>query len=507
LKKKRVLIAVGNPHYSEILRKNLMDNSNLFEVAPQEILHRRFIEEMVDIDKPDILIVHDYYLESDLQEPKEKEKEILDVIKKLRVNYDDFLRVIYLCERQKGDPFLSALVGIGVLDIFNENSIDLEDLIEQISEKPRFSKVEKFLHPFDLSNYGLTEEQMAEESEEAEEDVKDEEEKVDQRPIIQNVIEKKIINKVIEKKVINKVVNKNVIKREYQIHIHNQVEKVVGVNVPRKLILVGSPYKRTGSTFFSLMLSKSIQNQGIGVSYIENPYQVPYCYDRFFGHKNAEQYVSLFHGFIDKEEESEYTYEWIHEEVRLIALNADKENPYNEEDVNLEVFIKLLFSLQSTPYVIIDAGSDWEKEIFKELYQLCDYAYIMIEPDISNMERFKQSKEPIMNFIRDIALEDKTFIVGNQFSNKTKRKLLEEDIYLIPSIDKDVIFQSQYAGTFYPDTREELRKIEQAFYPILKEILPDGFNKKSKQHAPFFNGLFKRKIKIEKEDVKREETI
>jgi hypothetical protein len=484
-----------------------MENSNLFEVAPQEILHRRFLEEMVDIDKPDILIIHDYYLESDLQEPKEKEKEILDVIKKLRVNYDDSLRVIYLCERQKGDPFLSALVGIGVLDIFNENSIDLEDLIEQISEKPRFSKVEKFLHPFDLSSYELTEEHMAEESEVVEDAVEDEEEKVDQRPIIQNVIEKKIINKVIEKKVINKVVNKNIIKREYQIHIHNQVEKVIGINVPKKLILVGSPYKRTGSTFFSLMLAKSIQNKGIGVSYIENPYQVPYCYDRFFGHKNAEQYASLFHGFIDKEDEDKFSYEWIHEDVRLIALNADKESHYTEEQVNLEVFIKLLLSLQSTPYVIIDVGSDWDKEIFKELYQLCDYAYIMIEPDIPNMERFRQSKEPSMTFIRNMELDDKTFIVGNQFSSTTKKKLLEEDIYLIPSIDQDVIFQSHYAGTFYPNNREELRKIEQAFFPILKDILPEGFNKNSKHHAPFFNGLFKRKIKIEKEDVIRGETV
>jgi hypothetical protein len=510
LKKKRILIAVGNPHYSEILRKNLLENSNLFEVAPQEILHRRFLEEMVDIDKPDILIIHDYYLESDLQEPKEKEKEIIDVIKKLRVNYDDSLRVIYLCERQKGDPFLSALVGFGVLDIFNENSIDLEDLIEQVSEKPRFSKVEKFLHSFDSTTYKLDKEEIAEENEEVEVAVEDEEENVDQRPIIQNVIEKKIINKVVEKKIIQK----NIIKRDYKIHIHNQVEKVIGVNIPRKLILVGSPFKRTGSTFFSLMLAKFVQEQGIGVTYLENPFQAAYCYDRFYGMKHASNYTSLYHAFTSKEQhtnlssslfttlsdidEVDVSHVWKHEDVRLMAINPTNEKRYTEEQIDLEVFIKILLSLQDTPYLILDIGTDWMKDIFQELFQLADDVYIVIEPDIPNIERLKLSKESYFNYLREIMEQNKTTVVGNQFTKQINRKVFENELFMIPSIPSDVIFHSQYEGTFLPLSREAKIQCEESFQVFIKQLIPLEYLKKKKDGKHLIRKLFNTKINLEK---------
>ena len=59
----------------------------------------------------------------------------------IRRKYDDAIRFVFLCERPEGDPFLSELVSRNVLDIFHNRNIDLQLLIEQLQNNPKYSKV------------------------------------------------------------------------------------------------------------------------------------------------------------------------------------------------------------------------------------------------------------------------------------------------------------------------------------------------------------------------------
>ncbi|MFC0476796.1 hypothetical protein ACFFHF_16460 [Robertmurraya beringensis] len=254
---KKVLIAVGDKSYSNILIETFSQHTEHFTLSSQEVLHRRFLEEIVELEQPDILVIHDYYLESDFTRIEMKEQELSTFFRKLRVEFDDSIRIVFLCERPKGDLFLSSLVSMGIHDIFNSNSFDLGEFIEQLKDRPRFSRVEKFLvaaspQPIPQNEQPFVEE---EENEPNDEDKAKKERK--------EKAEKPVVQKVIEKKVVQKVVNKNVIKRDYTVQVHNHTEKIVGIPIKKKLVMIGSPIERSGSTFVSHLLARQLTQMGI----------------------------------------------------------------------------------------------------------------------------------------------------------------------------------------------------------------------------------------------------
>jgi len=141
---KRILLAIGEPNYSKILREKFKNYADDFAVLDQEVLHHKYLLEILENEQPEILIVHDYYLQSDKEVAADKEMEWLNFIEIIRTQFDDSIRVVFLCERNKGDVFLSELVNRNVLDIFNNNSINIHQMIEQLMEKPKYSNASKF---------------------------------------------------------------------------------------------------------------------------------------------------------------------------------------------------------------------------------------------------------------------------------------------------------------------------------------------------------------------------
>lgn len=135
---KKVLLAIGNEKFNQLLRIPL---SKHFSVIPEELYSLKYLEEFVEDFKPDIIILHDYYLKSEKEEAFDKEVEWLKIIERIRQLYDDQKRIVFICERNQGDPFLSELVNRNVLDIFHTRSIDINKIKEQLLEQPRYSRV------------------------------------------------------------------------------------------------------------------------------------------------------------------------------------------------------------------------------------------------------------------------------------------------------------------------------------------------------------------------------
>lgn len=137
-----VLLAIGEQILSDMLRKPLIEKG--FDVSSDEVLHRNYLNELVDIQKPSIVILHDLYLPSDHSNSEQRDVEVLELIEQWRLKYNNELRVVYLCVRDKKDPFLAQLVARNVLDIFCERGLDLEKFTTQLIELPKFSNVARF---------------------------------------------------------------------------------------------------------------------------------------------------------------------------------------------------------------------------------------------------------------------------------------------------------------------------------------------------------------------------
>lgn len=137
-----ILLAVGDKTYTDLLRKIFVEQG--LEVSDNEVLHRNYLNEIIDEENPSIVVIHDAYLPSDYSNQAEVDDEILKFIAYWRNTYDDSIRIVYLCERERRDPFLAKLVAYNVLDIFNQRQIQTNVFVEQIKQPPRFSNVSKF---------------------------------------------------------------------------------------------------------------------------------------------------------------------------------------------------------------------------------------------------------------------------------------------------------------------------------------------------------------------------
>ncbi|WP_078557286.1 hypothetical protein [Bacillus alkalicellulosilyticus] len=520
---KKVLLAIGSGDYSKILRRRFDMHLDSFEVSEQEVMHRRYLYEILDLEKPDILILHDYYLASDLSSKAEKEQEWISFIQTIREQYDDAVRVVFLCEREKGDPFLASLVHNHVLDIFYSNAIDMTQMIDQLKDKPRFSRVSKLTTTGNLSSVSSIE-RLEENEREIPQDTQEEKEVVSLEDAKQKAPKKEsstqtseqtppkekkekpekkprpIIKKVVEKKV--NIVNKQVIKRDYHIEITNQVERVVGVPLEKKLVLVGSPFPRSGSTFVSHLLARELAKIGVTVTYIESPYSTAYSYDRFGGHNDIPNYRSKFYQFtkeIDPKLKS--TFDWTYSDVNLIVKHPDNEPIYDLNEIPFDVYIKILLAQQSI-VTIVDVGTDWHQEIYRDLYDIATHAYFIVEPDISNIQYLEDPDNIHTSFFREVLSHQKSSLIGNRFDNELLENELLADLYketittCIPHFSSVDVFTSHHSASFLNDLKKPNPMIYDSLLPIIKDLLPPEYLKKQK--GGLFSGLFSKKVNIRK---------
>ncbi|WP_209124356.1 hypothetical protein [Alkalihalobacillus sp. BA299] len=493
---KRILLAIGEPNYSKILRERFKYYADDFAVLDQEVLHHKYLLEILETEQPEILIVHDYYLQSDKETPADKEMEWLDLIETVRTQFDDSVRVVFLCERKKGDVFLSELVNRNVLDIFNNNSINIHEMIEQLMEKPKYSNASKFKASTPYTNANFQQPVEDDDDEPSEDEVTPSNEKLEKE-------DKPIIQKVIEKKVVNKVVNKQVVKREFQLNVTSNVDRIVGVPIERKLVLIGSPFARSGSTFISHLVANVLADMGVDTTYIESPYSHAYTYDRFVGHENAPNYRSKYYKFTKEIDPKKLSvFEWKIDNLNLIVKHPSDEPVYDQNEVNFETFVKILLTSQ-TPITIVDVGSDWDKEVIQEFYDIADQVYMVIEPDISNIQFLEESLDKSTTFYRKVLEDDKTSIIGNRFDEKLLKNEIINDLYkdklnaVIPNFPPKDVFDTQYQGDFLYKQKHLKQSIDQSVKPILKDLLPDKFLKKKSKENSWLKNMFNKSISIE----------
>ncbi|KAA6446911.1 hypothetical protein [Bacillus swezeyi] len=498
---KKTLLAIGDKNFSLILKNHLKKFPHKFELTETEVFHFKYLEEIIHDTKPDLLILHEYHLlpEKDITARNEI---WFRFVKRMRERYENKLRIIFLCERDNDDSFLSSIVSLNVLDIFNHNAIDTDTLLKQMWDEPKFKNVAHFLSkPVDLKQYSSDSEVNSEETAAVHEG--------DHKNAVVNETSEEAKSPV----KVQKIINKTTIKRNFKINIQKNKEVIVGVPIQNQLVLVGSPYKRVGSTFLSHLLARELAKGGITVTYIEDPFSSSYTFDRFIGHQKTDMYRSRFFQFNRSGENQFYKYSssWEYEGVQLICKNPAHED-YQENDLSYESFLKVLMGTKSA-VTILDVGASWHLNVYKELYEMANHVIYVIDPDISAIQHLEESEDSSSRFFRNtLKNSENTLLIGNRFTDEMMRHSVINELYeqkmisCVPDIPSDDVFDAQINGIFVNDTRTHRQLIKKAMDPVIDRILPKELTKHVRSGKGLFHSIFNRSVSVEKEDKTQEES-
>jgi hypothetical protein len=451
----KVLLAVGNEKLSQILRNTLSEFPNDFNISETEVFHHRFLEEIVESEIPDILILHDFYLESDCKTKGEKEKEWISFIKKIRVTYDDSIRIVFLCERPKGDPFLSHLVSLNVLDIFSDDTINKTQLVEQLKDKPRFSRVQKYLQNNLSVDHLLSDEETTEEA------------------------------KVKEKQVIIEV-------RKEIVEVEKEVERISYASIPSKLIAVCSLWQGAGSTFFAANLARAIANRGIDVSYIEFPLLKPYMFGYLGIHtketEKDENYIEFTKIIRDKKFKNIANKRYAWNEYGIDWYVVDPRKP-PLEDFSYEDMLKLSYAINSAIKIVDVSSMVFHPEVQKFLHHVAEI-FVCIEPDPIKLDWlspiknsiYQRTEKKVLDFLENIEKTEGIDyqLVTMKHSHGIKNKewincFDKKPLIYFPSIDYDIVIKNIWNTTFIYDDEEFQETLEKVLKPAIVRILPQEF--------------------------------
>jgi len=520
---KKILLATGNKNMNDILRRTLKGSFNVIHI---EVSHHKFIQEIVDEYLPDIIIFHDTYLTSTQEVPDKKEKEWIETIVSLREEFEDAVRVVFLCEREINDPFLLSLIQENVLDIFRHNLIDKDALLEQLLQEKKFTNVKKIrraVHdayngkpPVYISESDLDEDQETGGHHSNENDESEEVER-EQGPAHKRLTEKvgQLNNKQsVPKTVEKKVINKNVIKRNYSVHITNVKNEIVGIPIEKKVIVVGSPFSGAGATFVSHLFADILSQMKVKTTYIENPYSAPYSYDRFSGHEIFDSYQSQFEYLATHKNNKDLDVEFnnfedwhINEYFRLIALHPDDHERFNHDSFVFEDFTKLILKQNDSPFIIVDVGVDLANESVKDLMDIANEVFVVVPQDLSRIQKMIESNEEPYKLLRNLTKQEKVTFLGNRFSEQILNSEIQTifkscfgQLHPIQAYNPDHVFRAQYEGVpllqsnkrLYPHVLDDFMPMLQRFFSrkVLKQLT----------RTKGFTSLFKKNLSLKVTD-------
>mgnify|MGYP001770864190 CR=1 FL=1 len=474
MEKKKVLLAIGEENVTNILRNNM---SATFDVLRDEVLHARYISEYVETSKPDVLIVHERFLQHDATTDDEREAFYLKLFQQLREHYDDRVRVVFMCERGSlSDPFLAKLVSLYVLDIFHQRKIDIQAFMHQLEERPRYANVKKFLITQSVSPVHHEQTAEAESVEEQDDvatsEVTDGEQVVsEQSSTGEMAVSKKKSKEPKPPKQPKVVVKKEVVYEEKY------------VNIPSKTIGFVSLSPKAGASFFSLNFAKALADKGLDVSYLESPYHSPgksFIYHQLGLHLDEQweelnDHYSIPH-LIHKEAairaDNIYHKEGIH--FFLHNPNLDVVDWNYDHHLNMLYHSKNQFSIVDLGYLRADMQD------IKRILTVLDYVFIVVNPLPQEIDS--------NSHLFDVLYEDEhinAHYILNHFNDGINQKTLPFDVnkaLRFPSMDFKEVCQSYYDCTI-PYTNKHLKPVFDEYFDSLAKVVGSQirFNTRKKQ--------------------------
>lgn len=474
---KKIVLAISDTVYTAYLREDFVGAG--FEVADSDVMHIKYLDEILDTEQPNILCINDKRLNIDAGQEDKRELIILQKLRDIRFNRD--IRIVVFTERENDDEFLAKLIYLGIYDIFNSRRIDIDNkVIPQLLQESDIKNVAEIVGESQAPQQTKLPDIPAEEEEEVPSDL---EEGSNDEPSSKSKIFK---NKQKRKSVQEETVIAPIIKKQYKLSFEPVYEKQIGIAIPRKTIVVASMNRRSGATFVSHLLAAYLNELQIDVNYIENLYDEGYTYPLLKGYTEApENYRSEFmlqryKEMLQKESDILSIPKWKQGKINFIVKNpiVDQELK-NETEQDFDHFIKVLLGNQEAPISIVDAGNDWDKALYQEICEMADYIFFVAEPDLHQMLKIAhpltQKERKLVSYL---ALE-KTKVIGNRFSSSLlKHEVVEECLghkllAAIPHYGIEDVFEAQLNSSTLLSSRNYYRELEGIMKKIAELLLPN----------------------------------
>ncbi|MFC9418581.1 hypothetical protein ACIG6B_08085 [Bacillus mobilis] len=476
---KKIVLAISDTVYTAYLREDFIGAG--FEVADSDVMHIKYLDEILDMEQPNILCINDKRLNIDAGHEEKRELIILQKLRDIRFNRD--IRIVVFTERENDDEFLAKLIYLGIYDIFNSRKIDIDNkVIPQLLQESDIKNVAEIVGASQAPQQTkLPEVPVDEEEEEASSEL--EEGGNSESASNSNKIYK---NKQKRKSVSEKIPKAPIIKNQYKLAFEPVYEKQIGIAIPRRTIVVASMNRRSGATFVSHLLAAYLNELQIDVNYIENLYDDGYTYPLLKGYTEApENYRSEFmlqryKEMLQKESNILSIPKWKQGRINYIVKNPIVDQELKNETVqDFDHFIKVLLANQEAPISIIDAGYDWDKDLYHEVCEMADYIFFVAEPDLHQLLKIAhpltQKERKLVSYL---ALE-KTRIIGNKFSPALlKHEVVEEcfgDKLLTALLSYEIedVFESQLNSSTLLSSRNYYKELEGIMKEIAELLLPN----------------------------------
>ncbi|MGZ9774199.1 hypothetical protein ACXY7N_27025 [Bacillus toyonensis] len=482
---KKIVLAISDTVYTAYLREDFTGAG--FEVADSDVMHIKYLDEILDMEQPNILCINDKRLNIDAGHEEKRELIILQKLRDIRFNRD--IRIVVFTERENDDEFLAKLIYLGIYDIFNSRKIDIDNKV-----------IPQLLQESDIKNVAeIVGSSQAPQQTKLPEDTVDEEEervsnKLEENSNNESSFNSKLFKNIQKRKSIQEKTPKApIIKKRYKLAFGPVYGERIGIAIPRKTIVVASMSRRSGATFVSHLLAAYLNELQIDVNYIENLYDEGYTYPLLKGYTEApENYRSEFmlqryKEMLQKESDILSIPKWKQGKINYIVKNpiVDQELK-NETEQDFDHFIKVLWGNQEAPISIIDAGSDWDKDLYHEICEMADYIFFVAEPELHQLLKIAhpltQKERKIVSYL---ALE-KTRIIGNKFSPALLKQEVVEECFgdklltALPPYDVEDLFESQLNSSTLLSSRKYYKDLDGILKEIAELLLPNELLKQKK---------------------------
>ncbi|MDA2452371.1 hypothetical protein ORM30_20120 [Bacillus cereus] len=480
---KKIVLAISDTVYTAYLREDFVGAG--FEVADSDVMHIKYLDEILDTEQPDILCINDKRLNIDAGHEDKRELIILQKLRDIRFQRD--IRIVVFTERENNDEFLGKLIYLGIYDIFNSRKIDIDNkVIPQLLQESDIKNVVEIVGTSEALQETKVPKVLVDEevSSELEEGGNNE---------LSSKSNKLFKNKQNRKSIQKETSKAPIIKKQYKLAFEPVYEKQIGIAIPRRTIVVASMNRRSGATFVSHLLAGYLNELQIDVNYIENLYDDGYTYPLLKGYTEApENYRSEFilqryKEMLQKESDILLIPKWKQGRINYIVKNpiVDQELK-NETEQDFDHFIKVLLANQEAPISIIDAGSDWDKDLYHEICEMADYIFFVAEPDLHQLLKIAhpltQKERKLVSYL---GLE-KVRIIGNKFSPVLLKHEIVEECFgdkvltALPPYEIEDVFESQLNSSTLLSSRNYYKELEGIMKEIAELLLPNQLLKQKK---------------------------
>ncbi|MCM3454872.1 hypothetical protein M3685_13170 [Heyndrickxia oleronia] len=359
---------------------------------------------------------------------------VFDRLRTVRISRPE-LRIIlvFTSEVQEDTHFLQKLIQIGIYDLYFEDEITVDHILNWLSKKKTLADVQHLITNYngttnddigESQSYFSDENQVENDEIEVEEESKSFRKKDDGIPKKishffqrEQAPKKEKPTKSLQNAPTNKFGNFKInnpfenIKMKTPSFSLPSKNTVTGVVQP-KVIAVGSLHGGAGSTFLIHNFLDYLSDEGLQAGVLEATEHSPVWLQI-----RGREIGQIPTGF-----ES-----WISQLKNTNTFNsrAKIENqgiytiPISATDllsgIDIESLHTVIFTARQIPLLFVDISTDWDNPLAKETLKICDEFWVVVNPDPNHFSSQRHKKKTMMNVAYQQAGEDHCIFIGNKW--------------------------------------------------------------------------------------------